>query len=181
MSTGLDSRTESVLADTEAQPFLAGGGMRSIGFRAEKEQVAFAVVDCDGNGNCELHADGKLSVAGDETSKALALFRNEVMNVISKYKPVAIGMRTSDNPKQTRFFQAMLSRARVEGVILEAAGFRSIKVHYGASSTIKAGMGTKKRLSTYTSADSIRGIDLSGKKNVIVREAVLAALAALGS
>jgi hypothetical protein len=63
---------------------------------------------------------------------------------------------------------------------MEASASKGIKVISGPAVTIKAGMKTKKSLSSYAEMDEVRGIDLSQKKNPVLREAIYAAIAALG-
>jgi len=152
--------------------------MRALGFRAEKTLVHFAVLDDSKPGTVTTD---KLKLKGDRpTAPELGLLRNEVRNLIDTYKPDAVGLRLSDKPQSMRYIQSSFDRARVEGVVMEAAASKNVKVVAGASATIKSGMKTKRPLREYADVDEVKGIDLSDKKNESLRDAVYAALAAMG-
>ena len=63
---------------------------------------------------------------------------------------------------------------------MEASASKGVKVVSGPAGTIKSGMKTKTPLKQYAELDEVRGIDLSHKRNPALREAVYAALAAIG-
>lgn len=156
--------------------------MQTIGFRAETGVVHYAVVDSAlGPEALRMPADGKVLLQGDEPSpKALHLLRTQLITIIQSYKLDGAGVRLSDKPQGPANVLGMLKRARVEGVILEAIGACGLSAVAGASATIKSKMKTKTAIREYAEQDSIRGIDLSAKKNKILREAVVAAISALG-
>jgi hypothetical protein len=154
--------------------------VKAIGLRAEKMLVRFVVLDGDArkrvdNGKLELGERGSFA-------KELSLLRTALLNVLKLYKPDCCGMRLSDNPQSKGIIQSLFTRARIEGVCMEAIAEFGIPLTAGTSVTIKAKMHTKKPLREYASVDEIRGIDLTGRgqKNVEYRDAVIAALAALG-
>ena len=153
--------------------------MRAIGFRAEKNSLHFAVID-ESTDPPECDTDKLKIQGGKPTAKELALLRTEVLNLIETHSPDVIGVRTSDKPQSMRYAQSLFERARIEGVVMEASASKGISVVAGPSATIKSGMKTKTKLSDYSDVDEIRGIDLTGKRNASLRDAVYAALAALG-
>ncbi len=153
--------------------------MRAIGFRAEKTVVHVATVDDSSDPpHCSFQ---KFAIdAKKPTAEELTHLRVAVVNAIDTFHPDCVGVRTSDQPKVMRYFQSYLDRARVEGVIMEAAASKGLTVTAGPATTIKSGMGTKHSLKKYANLDKVREIDLSGHKNESDREAVYAALAAIG-
>jgi hypothetical protein len=154
--------------------------MRSIGFRAEKALVRFAVVESGSDSAMALVADDKFMVPEDAPlSDSLTQLRTQLLSAFSRYKPDIAGIRLSDRPQGQSNIQSLFSRARIEGVVIEAAGAAGIKIVPGASATIKSGMKTKRAIREYTDDDEIRGIDLSNKKNQNLREAVIAAISVL--
>ena len=123
--------------------------MKAIGFRAEKRLVHFAVVD-NSVDPTECTTD-KLKIRGNRpTAEELALLRTEVLNLIDMYQPEAVGVRTPDRPKTARYIQSLFDRARIEGVIMEAAASKNVRVVAGPSGTIKSGMKTKRSLREYS-------------------------------
>jgi hypothetical protein len=152
--------------------------MKAIGFRAEPNQVHFAVIDSATPTECTTD---RLRIGGGKaTAEELALLRTAIVNVIEMYKPDVACVRTSDTPQSLRYVQSSFERARIEGVIMEASASKGVKTIAGPAVTIKAGMKTKTPLKAYAELDEVRGIDLSRRKNPALREAVYAALAGLG-
>lgn len=153
--------------------------MRAIGFRVDSATaVHYAVVDGPAE-NPMLADDGKLVLAPDGAG-ALKLLRTQLLSLLSAQQPAIAAIRFADRPKGRANPLAMLPRARVEGVVMEAVATFGITVFSGPAATIKSGMKTKSPLSRYTESDDVRGIDLSKKRNKFLREAVVAAISALG-
>jgi hypothetical protein len=156
--------------------------MKSIGFRAEKSVVWYVVLEGVDDPR-KIIDEGKLAIADDEhVGKEFVLLRTQLINLLKERKPDVGGLRTSDAPQQTGSILSMFARSRVEGIVLLAAAECGLSLLAGPSATMKSGMGTKTPLKKYVSASEIRGIDLSarGRKGEQYREAVVAALAALG-
>lgn len=154
----------------------------AIGFRAEKKLVNLAIVSTDDHGGNEtLVTEEKLVLQMDcDPAEALSILRKRLITLFDLHSPSSIGVRLADKPQRTAHLQSMFSRARVEGVILEAAFSSGIKkIIAGPASTIKSGMKTRTPIRDYLKLDEIRGIDVSGKKKPEFREAVIAALSAL--
>jgi len=156
--------------------------MRSIGFRAEKSELRYVVLDGDKNAP---------TVFEDETIKIrekgslcdeLVLFRTELANLLSRLKPDRGGLKVLDNPRFLSGIQSQFSRARVEGIVLLVAGEAKLPLTTGMTVTMKSKIGTKKNLKEYAAQGEVRGVDLTvkGRKNDSFQEAFFAALAALG-
>lgn len=154
--------------------------MRTIGFRVEKSQVWFAVVDATSDDPAKMPADGKLMIQDGPLSESFVLLRTDVLNLLKTYKPARGAIRLTDRPKGSANVLSMVARGRVEGVIIEAAGAYGLDLVTGGSPTIKSNLKTKKAIREYIEQDDVRGIDLSGKKNKIFREAVVAAVSVNG-
>lgn len=156
--------------------------MKAIGFRAEADGVRYVVLEGDADPRA-IVADGKIEV-GERRNicEELRMLRTEVANVLKTFQPDRGGIRLSDTPQHMANIQSSFTRARIEGVVLLVAGEFGMALKAGAAGTMKSGMKTKTSLRDYAKADELRGIDLTirGRKSVEYRDAVIAALAALG-
>lgn len=155
--------------------------MKAIGFRAEKDKVHWAAV----TGTSEdpvLENDDKFSAPKSfGQAEQFAWYRDRVRTLIEDQEPDVVAVRYSETFLQRKpkpnVLASMFARARIEGIVVEAASSLHIPVMAGALATISAGLGSR-RAKGYLESGDLRGIDLSTiTKNR--REAVLAAAAAL--
>jgi len=154
--------------------------MRAIGFRVEKEAVHYAEVSGT-QGSPVLDDHDKIRLQqGVDISEALALLRTHLCTLFEAQSPDVVGVRLADRPHRNANVMAMLVRARVEGVVLEAAGAKGVPVLAGASTTLKSGLKTKTSLRDYVDGDEFRNVDLSSVRNAMSREAIVAAVSAMG-
>jgi len=153
--------------------------MTSIGFRAEKDAINWAVVSKSGDA-LRLDAHGCINASvGDRDAECLAHFRKEVLLLVEQYKPTVAYVRTPET--YNRRAQSVVranssdSRLRVEGVILEACYSTGAKTLSGLLNAISHRIGSDSA-KDYLSADSLREIKWP-KKDTLCREAILAAVA----
>jgi hypothetical protein len=156
--------------------------MRSIGFRAEKDTVHWAVVE----GTVDLPklvAEGKFSAPKtDSEPEALHWYRNKVRQMIEQHQAHVAAVRYGETFLQRgakgKSLGSMFARARIEGVILEAACSSNLKVFTGQLAQISSRLDSP-RAKAYLESGDLRGLDLAGKP-ANRREAILVAVAALG-
>lgn len=155
--------------------------MRTIGFRAEKLELRWVVIEGDSppltvvdEGDIKL---GESRPIADE----LVLLRTAVLNVLKTYKPSKGAVRICGRPPGMGNIQSLFTRARIEGVVLEAAASIGMPIKASLEPTVKAGMKAGKSLSEYASQDEVRGIDMTarGRKNSIFKDAVFAAISVM--
>jgi hypothetical protein len=154
--------------------------MRTIGIRAEPTVLHFAIVDGEPSAPKLFATDKLLLQQQCSGAEALSILRTQFLNVLNQNKPEAALVRLPDRPKGQTNVLSMFERARVEGVILESLASFGIPVIGGMSQTIKSKMKTKRPIREYVKEDDIRGIDLRKIKNKSRREAIIAAISALG-
>jgi len=111
-----------------------------------------------------------------EEAKALSWYRDRLLHIIGQYHPANVAVRYQEIQGKANATAAR-KRARIEGVILEAANSRALPVMTGALDTISAKLKTKSA-KNYLQQDDLRGLDWS-KLNDHRREAVLVAVSAL--
>jgi hypothetical protein len=109
------------------------------------------------------------------------LFRDRVQNLIAEYKVSAAAVRLSEtylkHKPKPNVLASMFARARIEGVVLEAARASGIPVHASQLVSISARLGSKSA-KAYVTGGEFRGVDLSSKQPNR-REAIVAAVSAL--
>lgn len=151
--------------------------VRSIGVRVEPKKIHLAIV----SGSIEhptLEASETIPAPkGWSEAQALQWYRNQVGMWIEQHKPVRAFVRDSESGPQ-RNVQSLQSRCRIEGVIIEIAHAKGLRVGGGRLTSISSKLDTK-RAKKYVGHEEFRGIDL-GKCNALLREAILAAVAGLG-
>jgi len=155
--------------------------MRAIGVRVEKDKVHWSVVE----GTPEqpvLVADDKFSAPKTyDVSAQLAWYRKRVRTLIEEYAVDHVAVRYAEtflrHKLKPNVLASMYARARIEGVVVEAAASLNVPVLTGTLGTISAGLGSR-RAKSYLESGEIRGIDLNGKPTNR-REAILTAAAAL--
>ena len=156
--------------------------IKTIGFRAEKDAINWAVVsDSDGD-NPVIEEHGVIKAPGTYKGDAevLTYFRSKVREALTRYEPVAAGIRYPETfGKAPRFLASAYSRCRVEGVIAEVVGSENVRLIAGGLQKIGKEMKSDSAKAYIDpKADEVRGIKFA-KKDAKYRESVLAAVAAL--
>jgi hypothetical protein len=155
--------------------------MKSIGFRAEKDSINWAVVSVEGeDAVIEEHGEIRAPKAYSTDSEILGYFRAKVRETIGRYSPVAAGIRYPETGgKAPRYLASAYARCRVEGVIAEVVGAEGIRLVCGALNTLGAELGSSSAKAYLDpQAESVRGVEFK-MKSPTHREAVLVAVAAL--
>lgn len=155
--------------------------MRSIGFRAEKDTVHWAVVE----GTVEvpkLVADNKFAAPKSyDEAESLAWYRNKVCQMIEEHRVQNAAVRFGETFLQRgakgRALYSMFARARIEGVIMEAASSCSVQIFAGQLAQISSRLESP-RAKAYLESGELRGLSLDGKPQNR-QEAILVAVAAL--
>jgi hypothetical protein len=155
--------------------------MRTIGLRAENTLLRWVVIEGESDPR-SLVDEGKIEL-GEKLplSEELVLLRTALLNVLKLHKPRHGAMRTAGRPQGMGAIQSMFTRARLEGVAIEAVGTYGIPIKVGPEQTIRAGMKATKALKNYSTDAEVRGIDITakGRKNDTFRDAVYAALSVM--
>lgn len=154
--------------------------MRAIGFRADRTTVHWFAVEGTPEEAVSLGSDKIRLQAGSAEAEAFPILRTQILSLFTQFQPDIVMVRAPERPQGLSNIAGIFARARIEGVILEAAGSQNIKAIAALSQTIKSGMGTKTPVRSYVASDQLRGIDLSDKKNALLREAAIVAISGLG-
>ncbi len=155
--------------------------MRSIGFRAEKDAIHWAVVEPKTDALLKLIGSGVVNAAATEdTAQSLRHFREQIRLLIDKYKPGLALVRMPETfGRKSRNVASIDSRLRVEGVVIEAAASANVTVKptllQGIASLLKS-----KQAKAYLDGENLRGIEWPNR-NKNCREAILAAAAGAGA
>ena len=154
--------------------------MRSIGFRAEKDAIHWAVVEPKKESLLKLSAYGEINAAATEkVPKMLANFREQVRLLIDKHEPdVAIVRMPETFGRRSGNAASLDTRLRVEGVIIEGLASKNVEVRPTALKGISSLMKSN-TAKAYLDGEQLRGIDWPNKK-MNCREAILAAAAGVG-
>lgn len=157
--------------------------MRAVGFRAEKDRVHWAIVEGTPQSPV-LVAHDKFSAPNtyDEADK-LVWYRQRILSLVEQHELDRAAVRACETALKSKpkpnVLASMLTRTRIEGVIVEAAASQGLPVLNGVLNTMSAKLKTK-RAKGYLESQELRGIDLSSIPK-LRQEAVLVAVAALES
>jgi hypothetical protein len=150
---------------------------KAIGFRAEPTTVHWAVVSTSAAGPI-LEDHGSIGAPkGYEEAAVLTWFRGRTANLINEHGVEAAAIKYTEPIARRGGADAARARCRLEGVILQLAHERGLRIFTGAFRALSGQLGSKSA-KAYLDGDDVRGLDWSGVKP-LPREAVLMALAAL--
>ncbi len=157
--------------------------MRALGLRAENGTVYWAVVEGSSNAPVLAANDKLKSPKAYSEADSLLWFSVNVKTLFLAHSPNVVAVRQSETFLQFKpkpnVLASMLSRARIEGALLASASESGLRILSGNLTTIRAALSTKSA-KAYLDGDEVRGLDWSHIKNEKVKEAILAAVAALG-
>lgn len=154
--------------------------MRAIGFRAEKDRLTWSVVEGSLSAPILISNDCLKAPKSYDIAEGLAWYRERVQTTIEEHEVKIAAIRFSETfikKINSKTLGSMLSRARMEGVVVEAATSKGIKILTGNLNKISSRMNTKSA-KAYVGTDELRGIDLSSVPKYR-HEAVLTAVSAL--
>jgi hypothetical protein len=153
--------------------------MVALGIRAEPSALHWALVEgtCDQPilSACETIQSPKTF---DEPA-SLAWLRKQILALIEDHAVTVVGLRMTEPTARGAARESARRRARMEGVIIEAAESAGRGLVSGALATIGRHLGTP-RPKDYLAEAQLRGLDWSGR-TALQREAILVGVAALGS
>ena len=154
--------------------------VRVLGFRAEPASINWAVVEGDPNLPILVLAESLAAPASYTDPEALGWFRVQVHRLIDQFSPTLIAVRFPEAFVPSRAKDSDRRRCRVEGVIIEGANSRGLRVHTGALATISKNLETSStKVKAYLEGKEFRRMDWSNfPKNV--REAILVGVSGLG-
>jgi hypothetical protein len=160
----------------------SGSGTRArcaLGLRIEPHRLHWAIVSGSADAPVlEAHDHAIAPVAYSEARK-LAWYRDRVSHIIQQFTPVIAAVRYAEVFGRTRVRESDSVRARIEGVVMEAAISHGLRVLTGALNTIASKLETN-TAKKYLEQDDLRGLDWRGLPTNR-KEAILVAAAALGS
>ena len=159
---------------------MEAGEAHALGVRVTPTGVEWTVVR--GSRETPEWVDGgRAQAPAHDSSEAEALtwYRQRFYDLVGQFSIGALAVRYAELATPSRRVDSDRRRARIEGVILEAAAARRCDTLTGAWKSISSRLGTPKAKDYVTSA-SVRGLDLSGMKKE-AQEAAIVAVSALPS
>ena len=153
---------------------------RAIGFRVEPTLVHWALVEGTPEAPILVAADKVAPPATYDESRALTFYRERVLLLFSQHSPDRVAVRYAETFGRRSVGEKDNRRCRIEGVLIEAASSRGLKVVTGALASISKNLGTK-AAKHYLEGNDLRGLDWSKYPAKNVREAILVAASALGA
>jgi hypothetical protein len=151
---------------------------RALGFRVEPSGVNWAVIEDRGGVPALIAAESASAPTTYDEAHALAYYRERVLFIVQNYAPDIVAVRYPEPVGRTSG-DAMRRRARIEGVVLEAAASEGLSLYTGALVTISSSLKTKSA-KTHLNEEEFRGLDWA-KYNGMLREAMLVAIASMES
>lgn len=154
--------------------------MKAVGFRAEKDHLHWAVVSGTVDRPIiEVH-DRLRAPKVYDVAESLAWFRDNVRAIIEQHGPSIASIRFAETflTRKPNALASMYARARIEGVVIEAAQSMGLKVLVGSLTSISSRLGSRSA-KVYVEAGDLRGLDMSGI-NANRKEAIVTAASALG-
>src|SRR6266853_3731708 len=130
-----------------------------LGIRVEPSCIHWAVVEGRRDLPILIATDDATAPVQWDEAKALSWYRERILHIIGQYHPATVAVRYQE-PKGRAAGNSGRKRARIEGVVLEAANSRALPVVTGALVTISAKLKTKSA-KKYLDHDDLRGLDWS--------------------
>lgn len=155
--------------------------MPAIGFRVTTAEINYVIMDgsCD---KLELISSGKLrKPKALDLPEALTWYRNNLLGLFREYSITSCGIKIAEPMSRSMgasAYKGAVTRANIEGVIMEAAKHFGLEVVAGPLATISSLIESSKP-KRYLKADEFRDISNWGDLNQNFREATLAGNAAL--
>lgn len=151
--------------------------MSSIGIRASGNEFHYAIFEGTIESPDYKHHYKLAFPKAFELPKTLAWVREQFQNVAREHNVEAVFVRTME-PIARATVKTVSDRARVEGVIIEAAASAGYQISYGPMATMSSLLETKSA-KQYMSTDEFRGVENWQSLNDKYKEACLSAICAL--
>ena len=151
--------------------------IRVVGIRAEPSAFHWAIAAGTLERPLLDASETETAPKAYDEAESLAWMRQRVLYILDTYKPGRMALRFPEGNARGANTNSAKARCRVEGVMLEAAGSKSIKTVTGPLSTFSKHLGTKISRDDLGSSD-FRGIELSRFKTYL-QEAILIAVSLL--
>lgn len=154
--------------------------MRTIGFRAEKDRIRWAVVSDGRPPVVEEHGVIAAPATYDGDDKRLAYLRERVREAVGRHQVGAAGIKYPEvYGRGSGNTSSMDARLRIEGVIVEAVASTNTPIFTGGFQSVGRQMKSKKPKDYIApQSDDVRGVVFK-MKDEKHRDAVLVAVAAL--
>lgn len=149
----------------------------ALGIRAEPTALHWAVVEGDPDRPVLRASETVQCPKAFNEPAVLAWLRKQILALLDEYGIGVVGLRLTEPIARGAARESARRRARMEGVIMEAAESGGRGLVAGALATIGRYMGSE-HPKAYLSQDDLRGLEWKGK-TPLQREAVLVAVAAL--
>jgi hypothetical protein len=150
-----------------------------LGFRIEPSRLHWAFVKGSIEQPILESAEVVAAPKTYEEGEALVWYRQRVNHLLDQYEPTIVAIRYPEAyaPKRQGAVTSSQRRARIEGVVLEAASSRNIETFTASLVTISSKFGVKSA-KDFLEVEDLRGLDWSKYKKGETREAILVAAAA---
>lgn len=154
---------------------------RTIGFRVEPGLINWALLEGTSEAPVLAAPPGKLASPATYTEpQALSFYRERILLLLTEHAPDTVAVRYAETFGRQGVRESDYRRCRIEGVILEAANSKGIKVITGALASISKNLGAK-AAKHYLEGNDLRGLDWAKYPAKNMREAILVAASALGN
>jgi hypothetical protein len=151
--------------------------MRILGIRADSDSFYWGVVEGSIAAPIPVDHDRALCPASYDEAASLAWCRDRIRHLIDAYTPSSVIVRYPEVFVPNEKKEPARRRSRIEGVVLEAAHSKGVKVFSSALATISKNLGVASAKTLLTD-DTLRGLDWSGNTKAS-REAILVAASLL--
>jgi len=142
-----------------------------LGVRAEPSSFHWAVVT-GSQEHLVLHASGSENAPGSyDEAESLAWIRVRIMYILDTYNPAGVAVRYPEPTAQGAGKNSAKARCRVEGVLMEAASSRNLRVITGALNTFGK-LARRESPKQDLSSGQFRDLDWSRYKDPKIREAI---------
>jgi len=150
---------------------------RVLGVRAVPDGFFWAVVDGETAAPILVGADKSFFPASYSEPASLSWCRDRLHHLIDSYKPRCVSVRLPEAFARGASTDSARRRNRVEGVLIEGANAKALKIHLAAMATMSKNLGVKSA-KLLLSDKSLRGLEWSGRTDN-VKEAIMVAVCAL--
>lgn len=152
---------------------------RVLGIRAVPDGFYWAVVEGDRAAPILVASDKALFPASYAEPASLSWCRDRLHHLIDSYDPGCVAIRLPEAYARAASTDSARRRNRAEGVLIEGANAKALRVHMAAMATMSKNLGVKSA-KLLLSDKSLRGLEWSGR-NDNVKEAIMVAVCALES
>lgn len=116
--------------------------MRMLGLRTYRDHICWASVDGPNRVTATVTGHGTLQIPGGQRGAALAWVRQEVAALVGQEKPEQAAVCPTEGQTVNT---ALIERAQIDGVVLEALHFLNVPTQAKKSATIRSHFGARNR------------------------------------